>query len=297
MPTFKELVDEVSLSLAGFTLRQDRSTHLTSSINSNSLTISVASADNIAKGIIQIDDELIWVDSFDRTSGVLTIPPYGRGYLGSLKATHYSGSQVTLSPTFPRVNIKKTINDTIRAVYPNIYAVGSTTFAYNPSQITYTLPNEVETILGISHQTIGPTQEWVPVRSWRVDPMANTGSFNSNNSLSIYDNIVPGRTVQVFYTKEPSTFELDDDDFETTTGLNASAKDIIIYGAAYRMASLVEPGRLTFTSPEADLQSSRLQYGVATNTARYLLALYQQRLDEESRKLSGRFPIRLHYTR
>jgi len=28
MPTFKELVDEVSLNLAGFTLRQDRSTHL-----------------------------------------------------------------------------------------------------------------------------------------------------------------------------------------------------------------------------------------------------------------------------
>jgi hypothetical protein len=297
MTTFKELVDEVSLNLQGFTLRQDRSTHLTQNATSSATTLSVASTENIGKGIIQIDDELIWVDSFDRTAGTLTIPPYGRGYLGSTKTAHDAGDQVVISPTFPRYNIKKVVNDTVKAVFPTIYGTGVTTFTYNSSRVTYSLPTDVDTVLSLSWQSIGPSQEWIPIRSWRVDPMANVETFDSSYSISIYDSILPGRTVQVFYSKEPDTFEIDADDFEITTGLPASCKDVIVYGAAYRLASMVDPGRLTFTSPEANLQSSRIEYGAATNASRYLLALYQQRLNEEASKLAGRHPVRVHYTR
>lgn len=297
MPTFKELVDEVALNLQGYTLRQDRSTHLTTNTTSTGTAITVADANNIAKGIIQIEDELIWVDSYDKNTGILTIPPYGRGYLGTTKSSHNAGNQVVIKPTFPRFNIKKAINDTVRAVGETIYATGTYTFTYTPAQITYSLPNDVDKILGLAWQTIGPTQEWLPVRSWRIDMMANVSSFNSNKSLSIYDSIVPGRTVQVFYTTDPDTFELDQDDYEDTTGLPLSAKDVIVYGAAYRLASMVDPGRLTFVSPESEIQTGRIQVGQGQNAARYLLALYQQRLDEESRKQRDRHPIRVHYTR
>lgn len=297
MPTFKELVDEVALNLQGFTLRQDRSTHLTAAVTSTATSMTLSSADNVAKGIIQIDDELIWVDSYDKNTGVVTIPPYGRGYLGSTKSSHTAGTQVIIKPTYPRNNIKKAINDTVRAIFPTVFGTGTYTFSYTPAKITYALPNDVETVLAVSWQDIGPTEEWFPVRSWRVDPMANTTEFNSNNSLSIYDSIVPGRTVQVFYTAQPDTFEIDQDDFEDVTGLPLSCKDVIVYGAAYRMASMIDPGRLTLTAPEADIQSNKIPLNAGTNAARYLLALYQQRLDEESKKLRDRYPIRVHYTR
>lgn len=297
MPTFKELVDEVALNLQGYTLRQDRSTHLTQDLNTSDTTLTLASADNVAKGMIQIDDELIWVDTYDKNTGVVTIPPYGRGYLGSSKSSHKAGAQVIIKPTFPRNNIKKAINDTVRAIGETLFATGTYVFPYTPAQITYSLPNDVDKVLGLSWQTIGPTQEWVPVRSWRIDMMANISAFNSNRSISIYDAIVPGRDVQVFYTKDPDTFELDQDDFEFTTGLPISTKDVIVYGAAYRLASMVDPGRLTFVSPESEIQTGRIQVGQGQNAARYLLALYQQRLDEESRKQRDRYPIRVHYTR
>ena len=297
MPTFKELVDEVALNLQGFTLRQDRSTHLTADINSTVTSLTLANADNVAKGMIQIDDELIWVDSYDKNTGVVTIPPYGRGYLGTSKSTHTAGSQVVIKPTFPRNNVKKAINDTVRAVSDTIFATGTYVFTYTPAIVTYSLPNDVHDVLAVSWQTIGPTQEWLPIRSWRLDQMANVASFNSNKSISIYDSVVPGRNVQVFYTKEPDTFEIDQDDYEDVTGLPMSAKDVITYGAAYRLASMVDPGRLTFVSPESEIQTGRIQVGQGQNAARYLLALYQQRLDEESRKQRDRYPIRVHYTR
>jgi len=299
MATFGQMTDEVSRKLAGFTLRQDRQTHLTAAVNATATSITVASATNISTGIIQIDDELIYVDSYDRNSGVLSIPPYGRGYNGTSAATHQNGARVIVSPTFPSVDIKEAINDSIQAVFPDLYSTGTHTFSYSTAKSTYPLPDEVETVLGVSFQTTGPSKEWLPIRGWRVDPMANTTAFNSRNSISLYSGVEPGRTVQIFYTSAPTVMDSNDDDFEIVTGLPASCKDVIILGASARLASYVDPGRLTFGSAESDQQSqiAGRSYGAGTNTAKYLLALYDKRLAEESRKLTDRNPTRIHFTR
>ena len=299
MATFGQMTDEVSRKLAGFTLRQDRQTHLTAAVNTTATSITVASATNISTGIIQIDDELIYVDSYDRNTGVLSIPPYGRGYNGTTASSHAVGARVIVSPTFPSVDIKEAINDTIQAVFPDLYATGTHTFSYSTARSTYALPDEVETVLGVSFQTTGPSKEWLPVRGWRVDPMANTSAFNSKNSISLYSGIEPGRTVQIFYTSAPTVMDTNDDDFEIVTGLPQSCKDVIVLGASARLASFVDPGRLTFGSAESDQQSqiAGRSYGAGTNTAKYLLALYDKRLAEESRKLTDRNPTRIHFTR
>jgi len=299
MATFGQMTDEVSRKLAGFTLRQDRQTHLTTAINTTATSITVASATNVSTGVIQIDDELIYVDSYDRNSGVLSIPPYGRGYNGTSASSHAVGARVIVSPTFPSVDIKEAINNSIQAVFPDLYSTGTHTFSYSTAKSTYPLPDEVETVLGVSFQTTGPSKEWLPIRGWRVDPMANTTAFNSRNSISLYSGVEPGRTVQVFYTSEPTVMDSNDDDFEIVTGLPASCKDVIVLGASARLASFVDPGRLTFGSAESDQQSqiAGRSYGAGTNTAKYLLALYDKRLAEESRKLTDRNPTRIHFTR
>jgi hypothetical protein len=299
MATFGQMTDEVSRKLAGFTLRQDRQTHLTVAANATATSITVASANNISSGVIQIDDELIYVDSYDRNTGVLSIPPYGRGYNGTSSSSHAVGARVIISPTFPSLDIKGAINETIEAVFPDLYATSTHTFSYSTAKSTYALPDEVETVLGVSFQTTGPSKEWLPVRSWRVDSMANTDAFNSRNSISLYSGIEPGRTVQIFYTAAPTVMDNNDDDFEITTGLPSSCKDVIILGAAARLASFIDPGRLAFGSAESDQQSqiAGRAYGAGTNASKYLLALYDKRLSEESRKLTDRNPTRIHFTR
>lgn len=298
MATLSNMIDEVTLKLAGFTLRQDRQTHLVEPITSSSTEIQVANATNISTGIIEIDDELIYVDSYDRTAKKLNVPPYGRGYSGSSASSHSAGKRVTIAPTFPRTSIKQAINDTVNSVFPSLYSVSSTVFKYKPAQTTYPLPSSAQTVLGVSYETTGPSKQWRPVRGWRIDPMANIGAFDSTNSISILSGVEPGRNIQVTYTVEPSTMTADNNDFSLTTGLPESSKDVIVLGAAYRLASFVDPGRLTFGSAEADQQSqvAGRTYGAGTNTAKYLLALYNQRLQDEARKLTDKFPTRVHYT-
>jgi len=296
MTTFNDLVEEVLINLEGFTLRQDRTTYLTSGIDSDDLSISLASGDNIGKGVLEIDDELLHIDSVDRSDRSAVISPFGRGYRGTTAASHSTNAKVTFAPSFPKISVKRAINDTIKSVFPQVYGVDKTTFSFNASITTYSLPAEAETILSISWSDVGPSGEWFPIRHWRHDPTANVTDYPTTNTVSIYEAIVPGRTIQVIYSKEPTSMSSSNGVFETVTGLASSTRDLIIYGAAYRMVSFVDPGRLNFTSPEADQNDTTRQFGSGTNTAKYLLALYQQRLREESEKQSKRYPVRVHYT-
>ena len=295
--TFANLVDEVLLNLNGYTMRQDRTTHLTVDLDDSALVLNLGSVTNIGKGVVEIDDELIWLDSYDRVSSSATAAPYGRGYQGTTAASHTTNTKVTISPTFPKLSIKRAINDTIRAVFPQLYGIDRTTFSLTATQSTYSLPAGVDNVLGVSWDTPGPTGEWMPVKQWRHDKMANSTAYATGQTISVYDRITPGRTVQVTYSKEPTTLVNNNDVFETITGLPSSVKDVIVYGASYRLASFIDPGRLTFTSAEADQADTKLQYGSGSNAARFMLALYQQRLVEEAGKLRDQFPVRIHYTR
>jgi hypothetical protein len=297
--TYANLVDEVLLNLSGYTLRQDRTTHLTENITSSSTTLNLASVSNIGKGLVEIEDELIWIDTYDRISNTAAVPPYGRGYNGTSAAAHTSNTKVTVAPSFPRATVKKAINDTIDAVFPKLFGVGTFTFTLQATKTAYQVPADVQTVLYVSWSVTGPSNEWLPVKSWRHDPLANTTSFTTGNSVSVYDAITPGRTVQVYYTKKPTTLDSSASSavFETVTGLPASCKDVILYGAAYRLASFIDPGRLTYTSAEADQTDTKIQYGSGASTARFLLALFTQRLTEESEKLRDVYPSKIHYTR
>ena len=298
--TFAQMVDEVRANLSGYTLRQDRITNLTNSggITTSELAIKIGNSENLAKGIIEIDDELIWVNSFDKANLTLNaIAGFGRGYGGTTPAPHSQNAMVTLTPTFPRVNVKKAINDTINSLYPKLFAVNSTTFTFNAAQIAYTLPDDARDVLYVSWQTVGPSKEWLPVNRWRIDRMANVAAFDTTKTVNLYEKIMPGRTVQVYYSTIPNTLTNNTDDFASVTGLPESSRDVVTLGAAYRLLSYLDTGRINLSSAEADINDNKLPSTAGASASKYVFALYQQRLLEESNKLQDRFPIRTHYTR
>ena len=299
MPSFSQLINEVQTNLQGYTLRQDRITNLANAggITATDLSIKIGSADNLAKGIIQIDEELIWINNFDRQNLTLNaIAGFGRGYMGTTASPHAENARVILTPTFPVNMIAQAINDSINSLYPKLFQVASTTFTFNAAQIAYPLPDDARDLLFISWQTPGPSKEWLPVNHWRIDRMANVSAFNTNKTVNIYEKIVPGRTVQVYYSTIPSNLTNSSDDFAAVTGLPESSRDVVTLGAAYRLLSYIDTGRINLSSAEADLADTKLPSTAGASASKYIFALYQQRLSEESTKLQDRFPIRLHYT-
>ena len=300
MATFSQLVSEIQSNLQGYTLRQDRITWVANAdgISATDLTIKIGSADNLAKGIVQIDNELIWVNSFDRQNLVLNVAPgFGRGYMGTTPSPHAEFAQVIMTPTFPVTMIQQAINDTINSLYPKLFQVASTTFTFNAAQVTYGLPDDARDVLYGSWQTPGPSKEWLPINHWRIDRMANIPAFNTTKTINIYEKIVPGRTVQIYYSTIPSNLTNANDDFAAVTGLPESSRDVVTLGAAYRLLSYIDTGRINLTSAEADLADTKLPSTAGASASKYVFALYQQRLAEESTKLQDRFPIRLHYSR
>ena len=300
MSTLNDMVDEIKSNLQGYTLRQDRISNVANpaGLTTTSTSITLGTSSNLAKGIIEIDDELIFIDSFDKATNILNvIPGFGRGYQGTSPAPHTVNAQVTLAPTFPRTTIKRAINDTINSLYPSLWAISSYTFTFNASVTTYALPDDVEDVLYISWQTTGSSQEWLPLRRWRLDNFANAATFNTNATLNIYDNVQPGRTVQVYYTTTANTLDANTDDFADVTGLPQSCQDVVTLGASYKLLSFLDAGRINLTSAEADNADSKTPSTAGVSASRYIFALYQQRLNEEALKLKDKYPIRIHYTR
>jgi len=293
--TFADIIDETTLSLTGYTNRQDQATYLTAAFTSTALTFTVADGTVLTRGIVEIDEELIWVDSFDRTTNIATIPSYGRGFRNTEPAPHTVGTRVTIAPSFPRSVIRKNINLAIDGVYPDLFGTYYTTFNFQAARTTYILPQDAIDVIGASWQTIGPSLEWLPIRHYRMDKMANPLTWNSGKTISIREGIIPGRTVMVTYTRKPSNLQFDTDDF-SQTGLPESAREVIILGAAYRTAAYLDMGRVPAATAEADSQQSNDPIGSAANISRYMYQLYQQRLQVEVRRLQEQFPPRTHYT-
>ena len=297
MTTFNQLIDEVSLKLSGYTMRQDTMTTLSTAINSTATSVVVANADGIGQGIIEIDDELMYVTAVDRPSSTLTIAPWGRGYLGTTAASHDVNARVTAAPSYPRHEVKNAINDTILAIGDTIFGVGTFSFTYNPAVITYSAPADTDVILTVTYEEIGPSKQWIPIRRFDLDRTMPTTAFSTGKALTIGQQIQPGRTVQVSYIKETTTLSSGSSVFETVTGMPASAKDVVVLGAVYRILSMIEPGRVNYETPEAAYQQGRVPFGSGTNTAKYVFALFQQRLNEESKKLKSKYAVRVHFTR
>jgi len=308
--TLANMMDEVQVNLAGYTFQQDRTTYISSAVSTTTsssaspLVLSLGSTESLGKGIVEIDEELLWVDSYDRVANTATVAPYGRGYLGTTAATHSADAKVTIAPTFPRFNIKRAINDTIRSLGSSIFAMKTTTFTFNAAVSTYAFANlNIKNILTVHWQDIGPSKEWRPIRKYDFDAVANPESFGYTSgtdqvqTITLGEAPISGRTVKVVYATDPTAFTTNSQDYATQTGLPESTRDVVILGAAYRLLAFLDPARAAQVSPQADETDSKRPYGASQTATKQLYALYSQRLAEETKAQQQNYPPRVHFSR
>jgi len=298
------MTDRIDTLLHGYTMNTESTTWLTAAATTSDTSISVNDSSVASRGFIQIGDELMYVNSTNNIDNVLNLAPWGRGQRGSVAVAHDNLSKVIASPVFPRYEIKKAINDTINSVYPQVFAIGQYQFNYITARTTYDIPDEVQNILTVTHSVIGPSKEWLPVRAWQIDRTANPTAFgdgtNFGHSLSVYSPIVPGRPVNVAFAKRPTLFDINStasQEMSTVTGLPSYAEDVLVYGAAFRMVSFLDPARLGPLSAEADVLDNQRGPSSGANAARFLFNVYNTRLNEVAENMRRQFPVRSHYQR
>lgn len=290
--TFENIVQRVRQQLLGYTKDQAAISYLVQPMLSTDTTFMVdpATVTKLSQGLVEIEDEMILVRNYDRTSGVVTVMAdvNGRGVEGSVAADHATNAIVTSDPRFPKLRIKEAINDTIAALYPDLWVFGQTEFPYVAARYEYVLPVQAENVYKVVANTVGPSAIWYPVTKWRFNTMASTtpGQVKptptpTGKTIQIFDGVVPGRNVRVSYTGPPNLLVDEFDLFEETTGFPERYIDMITYGACWRMLPSYEAGRLQQQSIEATERAALVPVGAATSASQYFLGLYTKRFNEE----------------
>lgn len=293
MTTFDELTDDVLAMLRGYVRSQESVTALASSLNSSATSLTVTNGARLGMGRAEIDDELVYIDAV--TNNSVALQPWGRGVDGTTAASHSTNARVTFSPLFPRHYIKRAINDTIQSIGVELKALDVHTFTFLAATSTYSLPSGVRAVNQVTWKTVGPSGRWETVRRWQVDLQANTTQYATGKTITVWDPVVPGRTVQVRFLKEPGTLSAGADTLETTSGLPASCRDVVALGTAARLVSSIDVALLDPSSVQAGFFDERRQIGAASNVARTIYALYQQRLSEEVARFRDNLNTPIHY--
>lgn len=287
--TKSQLIEQIIGNLQGFVEDQETVTATTSAIGPTDTTFTVDDTSSVTAGITEVGSELMWVKKVDHTSNTVTVMPAGRGWQGTTAASHASNTLVRNNPRFPRARVSQAIDQVIDSLSPDLYVITTTDITDLAAVSTYALPASVIDVLSVVWESVGPSREWVPVRTWRLNP----APAGQPNAIQVSDVILPGRTIRVTYTTNVQPWS----DLWSETGLPDSCQDMVMYGACAALVDFLEPGRITTQAVEAEYLQQAIPSGASTNLARYYTQKFLQRRDEEQRKLQDSFPTVIHRTR
>jgi len=201
MATFDQMVDDVLVYLRSFTRDQEQSTHLTSTLAVAGLQLEANDVALISRGRVEIDDELVWIDSVDRANNIATIAPYGRGMDGTTAIEHPSLSRIIVQPLYSRQMVRDTINQIIGGLGSQLFAIESATLTANPQTVSYDLPTYTQRVLNVLAADFSTYGDSEYVRRWKFDPQSAASS--TNKSLYVYDPTMTGMKMYVTFFRSP----------------------------------------------------------------------------------------------
>jgi hypothetical protein len=297
MATLTQLTEQTIGEIGSYVKNQESVTIITNAIDDNDLTLTVDDATAASKGIIEIDEELMYVKKSVAASGTLQIlgtasVASGRGWRGTTATSHIAGSIVRNNPIFPKSQVKRALLETIKGM--NFPVIANETFTFNGSDYSYVMPDSLVDVTGVSWELPDSTGVWALIKRWRLDTNY-LDSGTTKQALILNEAPMSGADVRVQYTKYPTS--ITDNQELTVSGLPSSCEDVVRLGAMYRLLSTVDPGKVTATSVSADALDQPVSAGASTSAAKYIFQLYSVRLAEEVAKQQANFLNTIQYSR
>lgn len=289
--TIASIVDEVLDTAQGYVRGQDLKTSLTATITDSVLSFTVTQADRMSVGPVEIEDELIQVASVDANTGVATVEPWGRAQGGTTAAAHPAGARVVVAPIFPRQRVRNVVYGILREIFPDVFAVATTTLDGSAVQTNFTMPDDCWHVLRVETKLLGPSLMWQPVGRWRQNKQP------TSVELEVIGPVVVGSSrVRVQYIKTPPVTLSSTDDL-TTLGYDYQVRDLIVLGATARLMSYTETSRVQGQSMESSGRAENVPAGSAAALSRVLDARFRERVESERMQLLNRYPTQPHSTR
>lgn len=287
MPTLSNCVNEVLLALNGYGAPAQRASFLSASLTSSATSFSVSDGTDFNQGLVEIDSELIYVNSV--SSNTLTVSSDGRGFYGTTAAAHSSGARVTMNPTWPKVRVEAAINEAIQQTYPVLYAVDTTTFMFDGVQNTYDLPADCVQVLSVTAATLGPSLEQQVIRRYAVNLSAPTATFPNGNSITLQEGIYSRSNVTVTYKKAPTAITAAQE--FTASGLRSTAWKAVRLAVMSELLAYVDAQRLDVDTAWVSELSERVPIGSGSRVSTQLWQRYQIELEQERRRLAAETPV------
>lgn len=290
MTTLDDVVQQVSNYLYSFTA-QEQVTWLNAAITDAVTTFTVDDGYHVSRGVIEVEDELMLVQDVDEATDTITLYPFGRGYMGTTAAAHPINSKVTFAPVFPKIELRRAIQQTLAGLYPHLYQIKTTTFEFVGQQSTYQLPADCDGVVRVTWESVGPSGYWPRARAWEFHP---DSELATGKAITLKYAPPELATIKVVYRAafgELSTGSTTLAD----VGLPDSAADVLVFGACSKLVQFLDVTRLQIPTVENKSRAELVEAGAAAKLANQFFAMYMTRLDEERRKLLELNPPQIQY--
>lgn len=293
MTTLEGLQQRIRQQVMGYVQNQQQVSALAADMTSvdTTFTVEAATVNNISRGLVEVDDELILVKSVDRATNIVSVMGgiNGRAQQGTTAAAHVTNKIVTQSPLIPRIRTVEAINDVIRMLSPDLPVLAVTEITNLAPVFEYALPATANGVWYVVDQLVGPTKIWQPAPRWRYNPKSNTTDFPSGKSIQLLDGVTPGRAMRVVYTIEPLPLVNPTDDI-AVTGYTERIVDLVVWGACARIIPAYETARLQAQAVEGTERAALTPPKAALQAAAYYQSLFSQRKEEERARIMDETP-------
>ena len=234
MTTFSDVIEETMrrLTPAQLDLTVTLSIGVDDQPTSQNMSFSGAMTQAVAFGeILAIDMELVYVTAWDSLTLQATVE---RGAQGSTIAAHATNTNVYISPKFSHFDVSVAINQELQALSgAGLFQVATDDIVYNPTFQGYDLSNigGLIDVIGVRYKIVTPTRNYPPIQRWSVLPFMTDTNFPSGTALIVYQSAYPGLPMHVWYSAAFTPLVNLTDDVVATSGLPATATDILSVGA------------------------------------------------------------------
>ena len=242
-----------------------------------------------AGGVIQIDNELMYIWEVSSGSKTVTVE---RGWNGTTAATHITGSVTIVDPKFPRAQILEAINaeiDDLSSPMNGLYQIKSLELNYNGTFTMVNLPT-IDKIIDLVSVTVRYIATDYPViRRCRLIRDLPNDDFSAGYAIRFDEQVRAGRMIVVY--KAPFTnVTTEAQNLQNIAGFPTTAEDILMMGAQIRLVSPREVKR-NFTESQGDTRrSEEVPTGSVSSSINNIIRMRRDRITAEAARLARQYP-------